>query len=104
MQETVIFGGTIVGEHHQPVECKVRATKTTLDGDPPIFSDYRIMDSDVTDRLLDGITNYWRMVKELASGETPDDFFHAHNRGSKPTLCTVFRACHIIQANASLRP
>jgi hypothetical protein len=63
VQETVIFGGTIVGEHHQRAECKVRATKTTLDGDPPIFSDYRIMDSDVTDRLLDG--NY----ELLANGE-----------------------------------
>jgi hypothetical protein len=54
VQDTVMFSGTIVGEHHQRVECKVRATKTTLDGDPPIFSDYRVMDSDATDRLPDG--------------------------------------------------
>jgi hypothetical protein len=53
VQETVIFSGTIVGER-QRVSCKVRATKTTLDAGPPVFSDYRIMDSDATDRLPDG--------------------------------------------------
>jgi hypothetical protein len=36
VQETVIFSGTIVGER-QRVYCKVRATKTTLDRDPPVF-------------------------------------------------------------------
>ena len=59
MQETVIFSGTIIGEG-QRVECEVRATKTTLDGDPPLFSGYRIMESDVTDRLPDG--NYELLV------------------------------------------
>ncbi len=59
MQETIIFNGTIIGEG-QRVECEVRATKTTLDGDPPLFSDYRIMESDVTDRLPDG--NYELLV------------------------------------------
>jgi hypothetical protein len=53
VQETVIFSGTIVGER-QRVSCKVRATKTTLDAGPPVFSDYRVMDSDATDRLPDG--------------------------------------------------
>ena len=53
MQETVIFSGTIVGER-QRVSCKVRATKTTLDTGPPVFSDYRIIDSEATDRLPDG--------------------------------------------------
>jgi hypothetical protein len=53
VQETVIFSGTIVGER-QRVSCKVRATKTTLDTGPPMFSDYRIIDSDATDRLPDG--------------------------------------------------
>jgi hypothetical protein len=53
MQETVIFSGTIIGEG-QRVECEVQATKTTLDGDPPLFSGYKIMESDVTDRLQDG--------------------------------------------------
>ena len=56
MQETVIFSGTIVCEH-QRVECTVRATKTTFDKDPsarPVFSDYRIMESDATDGLPDG--------------------------------------------------
>ncbi len=53
MQETIIFSGTIIGEG-QRVECKVRATKTTFDGDPPLFSGHRIMESDVTDRLPDG--------------------------------------------------
>ena len=48
MQETVIFSGTIIGEG-QRVECKVQATKTTLDGDPPLFSGYKIMESDLTD-------------------------------------------------------
>ncbi len=59
MQETIIFNGTIIGDG-QRVECEVRATKTTLDGDPPLFSDYRIMESDVTDRLPDG--NYELLV------------------------------------------
>ena len=62
MQETIILSGTIIGEG-QRVECEVRATKTTLDGDPPLFSGYRIMESDVTDRLPDG--NY----ELLANGE-----------------------------------
>jgi len=46
-------GRSIIGEG-QRVECKVRATKTTFDKDPPVFSDYRIVDSDATDRLPDG--------------------------------------------------
>ena len=56
MQETVMFSGTIVCER-QRVECKVRATKTTFDKDPstrPVFSEYRIMESDATDGLPDG--------------------------------------------------
>ena len=53
VQETIIFSGIIIGEN-QRMDCKVRATKTTLDGDPPVFSDYRIMESDATDRLPDG--------------------------------------------------
>jgi hypothetical protein len=53
VQETVIFSGTIVGER-QRVHCKVQATKTTLDADSAVFSDYRIMDSEATDRLPDG--------------------------------------------------
>jgi hypothetical protein len=53
VQETVMFTGTIVGDR-QRLECKVRATRTTLDTDAPVFSDYRIMDSDATDRLPDG--------------------------------------------------
>jgi hypothetical protein len=56
MQETVMFSGTIVCER-QRVKCKVRATKTTFDKEPsarPVFSDYRIMESDVTDGLPDG--------------------------------------------------
>jgi hypothetical protein len=53
VQETVTFSGTIVGER-QRVSCKVRATKTTLDAGPPVFSDYRIIDADATDRLPDG--------------------------------------------------
>ena len=59
MQETVIFSGTIIGEG-QRVECKVQATKTTLDGDPTLFSGYKIMESDLTDRLPDG--NYELLV------------------------------------------
>jgi len=59
MQETIVFRGTIIGEG-QRVDCEVRATKTTLDGDPPVFSDYRIMESDLTDRLPDG--NYELLV------------------------------------------
>ena len=63
VQETVIFTGIIIGERPR-VECKVSATKTTFDRDPPVFSDYRIMDSDATDRLPDG--DY----KLFANGET----------------------------------
>src|SRR5260370_29559132 len=65
VQETIIFSGTIIGEG-QRVECEVRATKTTLDGDPParsVFSGYTVMESDVTDKLPDG--NY----DLLANGE-----------------------------------
>ena len=57
MQDTVMFSGIIVGEHRQRVECRVRATKTTLDEDPsarPLFSGYTVMESDVTDKLPDG--------------------------------------------------
>jgi len=56
MRELVVFGGVIVGEGIR-VECKVRAVKTTLNGAPdvpPAFSEYRVMDSDLTDRLADG--------------------------------------------------
>jgi hypothetical protein len=59
VQETIIFNGTIIGEG-QRVECEVRVTKTTLDGDPPLFSGYTILESDVTDRLPDG--NYELLV------------------------------------------
>ena len=56
VKETVVFHGTVVGEGHR-VDCKVRATKTTIDLDPdapPEFSDYEIMDSAATVRLPDG--------------------------------------------------
>ena len=53
MQETITFRGTIIGEG-QRLECEVRATKTTFDGDPPLVSGYRIVESDVTDALPDG--------------------------------------------------
>ena len=56
MKETVFFSGTIVGEGHR-VDCKIRATKNTLDIDPdapPEFSDYDIMDSPATVKLPDG--------------------------------------------------
>jgi hypothetical protein len=59
VQETIIFNGTIIGEG-QRVECEVRATKTTLGGDSPVFSSYRIMESDLTDSLPDG--NYELLV------------------------------------------
>ena len=59
MQETIIFRGTIIGEG-QRVDCEVRATKTTLDGDPPIVSGYIIVESDLTDALPDG--NYELLV------------------------------------------
>jgi hypothetical protein len=39
------------------VECKVRATKATLDADPsvpPVFSEYSIMESSETAKLPDG--------------------------------------------------
>ena len=59
VQETISFSGTIIGEG-QRVECEVRATKTTLVGDPPLVSGYRIVESDETDRLPDG--NYELLV------------------------------------------
>jgi hypothetical protein len=59
VQETIVFNGTIIGEG-QRVECQVRATKTMLDGYPAVFSDYRIMESDLTDTLPDG--NYELLV------------------------------------------
>jgi len=59
MQETVTFSGTIIGGGYR-VECEVRATKTTLVGDPPLVSGYRIVESDETDRLPDG--NYELLV------------------------------------------
>jgi hypothetical protein len=59
VQETVTFKGIIIGESRR-VECEVQATKTTLDGDPPLFSGYKIMESDLTDRLPDG--NYELLV------------------------------------------
>jgi len=59
VQETIIFSGTIIGEG-QRVDCEVRATKTTLDGFPAVFSDYRITESDITDGLPDG--NYDLLV------------------------------------------
>jgi hypothetical protein len=59
VQETIIFSGTIIGEG-QRVQCEVRATKTTLVGYPSVFSDYRIMESDLTDGLPDG--NYELLV------------------------------------------
>ena len=48
-----MFSGIIIGEP-QRVECKVRATKTTLDRDLPVFSGYSIVESVATDRLPDG--------------------------------------------------
>ena len=52
----VTLNGRIIGEGYI-LECKVRAVKTTLDEDPyapPAFSDYRVWNSDETDRLPDG--------------------------------------------------
>ncbi len=70
MQETIIFSGTIIGEG-QRVECEVRATKTMLDGYPPVVSDYRIMESDLTDRLPDG--NYELLVNRERTRFSRDD-------------------------------
>ena len=59
MQERVTFRGIIVGEG-QRVDCDVRATKTTLDGDPAIVCGYLIVESGLTDSLPDG--NYELLV------------------------------------------
>ena len=53
MQETVIFAGIIIGAGRR-MPCEVRATRTTLSGDPPVVSGYWIVESDVTDTLPDG--------------------------------------------------
>jgi len=64
-KETVIFSGMIVSGDKQ-VGCKVRATKTTLGSNiPPVFSEYSVMNSDVTDWLPDG-DNY---EVHLSNGE-----------------------------------
>ena len=55
VKEVVVFSGILIGEG-QRVECRVRATKCTLDHDPsvpPAFPDYNIVDS-ATGRLPDG--------------------------------------------------
>ncbi|HXJ15061.1 MAG TPA: hypothetical protein VNH19_22540 [Candidatus Limnocylindrales bacterium] len=64
MQETVTFNGIIIGEG-QRMECEVRATRTTLVGDPPVISGYWIVESDVTDVLPDG--NYELLVNRERS-------------------------------------
>jgi len=67
MKDTVIFSGEVIGEG-QTVPCKVRATKTTLDGHPeipPAYSGYHVMNSNATDRLPDGDT----YEIHLANGE-----------------------------------
>ena len=54
MQDTVMFSGIIVGDRPR-LKCKVSATKTTLDTDAPVFSDYRIMESvasQIPDKVL----------------------------------------------------
>lgn len=53
VQETVRFSGIIIGER-QRVEYKVRATKTKLYRDLPVFSGYNIVESVATHRLPDG--------------------------------------------------
>ena len=56
MKEDVSLNGIIVG-HGYHIECIIRVTKTTLDSypsAPPAYSDYRIMDSAVIDKLPDG--------------------------------------------------
>jgi hypothetical protein len=55
VKEMVVFSAVLVGAGHQ-VECTVRATKTTLDRDQSVagFSDFSMMDSDLTDKLPDG--------------------------------------------------
>src|SRR5260370_22599665 len=58
VQESIMFSGIIIGER-QRMQCKVRATKTTLDTDPAVFSDYRVMESDATDTLSDGDYELW---------------------------------------------
>jgi hypothetical protein len=58
VQESLVFSGILIGER-QRLECKVRVTKTTLDTDPPVFSDYTVMGCDATDRLPDGDYELW---------------------------------------------
>ena len=55
MEEILNLNGIIVG-HGFHIECVIRVTKTTLDGypsAPPAYSDYRIMDSALIDKLPD---------------------------------------------------
>jgi hypothetical protein len=82
VQETISFSGIIIGEG-QRVECAVRAIKTTLDGDPPLVSGYRIVESDLTDRLPDG--NYELLVnRERTRFRRDAGRFFSHPYSSVP--------------------
>jgi hypothetical protein len=102
MQETVTFSGTIIGEG-QRVECKVRATKSLLDEDPsarPLFSDYTVMESDVTDKLPDGnydlLTQSSDAVILVRVGPVRVPVRKQHmariNKFGRPTQCTSWEA------------
>ena len=96
-KKQIIFRGTIIGEG-QRVACEVRATKATLHGDPPVFSNYRIMESDLTDRLPDG--NYELLVNRERTRFRRDAgrSFHAHidwflaNRAAEATCLALSRS------------
>jgi hypothetical protein len=56
MKEIVILTGIIIGGHPR-VECTLRATKNTLDGDPsfpPLFTQHKVLESRLTALLADG--------------------------------------------------
>jgi hypothetical protein len=75
VQESIMFSGIIIGERQRLV-CKVRATKTTLDSDPAVFSDYRVVDSDATDRLPDGDYELWANGESIRFRRNSGRFLH----------------------------
>jgi hypothetical protein len=62
-KEIAFFSATIRGEG-RTVSCNIRVTKTIREGTPPVFSDYSVVSSDMTDGLPDG-----SYVVHLQSGE-----------------------------------
>jgi hypothetical protein len=62
-KEIAFLSATIRGEG-RTVSCNVRVMKTVMEDAPPVFSDYSLVSSNVTDGLPDG-----SYIVHLQSGE-----------------------------------